>query len=153
AARVLAAGAAHPEARLQGPGVARPDREVYDAVAKRGWRDRDIVDRAVAADQALGLFDQAHRDALAALEEEEPPNEARARGDVQRVRRAIGKTAFLRIVEVEDVVRIDDDLADDGAGGLELGERRELLRVRGGGDQRQQPRQQAGRQNKRGRGR
>src|SRR5205814_12891 len=60
------------------------------------------------------------------------------RGDVQRVRRAVGKAVFVRVIEVEDVVRLDHDLADDGAGRLELGKRRNRLGQRAGGVQDQQ---------------
>ena len=144
AAGILAAGAAHLEPGLQGPGIARLHLEVDDAVAIGDRRDRDLVDRAVAADQALGLFDQAHRDALAAAEEEQAPDQGRPRLHVQRVRYAIGQPAFLRILELEDVLRIDDDLADDGAGRFELVERRDRLRSHPRDHQCEQPRQQVG---------
>src|SRR5439155_7867578 len=103
-AGILAAGAAHPEARPKGPGVARPHLEVDDAVVIARRADLHVVDRAVRAHQALGLFNQTQRYAVAGLEEQRAADQPRARLDVQRVRGAVEETAFVRIVEIEDVV-------------------------------------------------
>jgi len=52
---------------LQRPGIARPDFDIDHAVAVAGRHDADIVKNPVRAHQALGLFDEADRDALAGL--------------------------------------------------------------------------------------
>jgi len=46
---------------------------------------------------------------------------------VQRVGDAVGELVLRRVAQVEDVVRVDADLADQGAGRLEVGERGQLL--------------------------
>jgi hypothetical protein len=62
---------------------------------------------------------------VAGLEEQHAPDERRLRADVDRVCRAIEEVVFLRVVRIEDIVGDDPDLADQRAGGLELGDRRQ----------------------------
>jgi hypothetical protein len=52
---------------------------------------------------------------------------------MDRVRRAVDEAVLVRIAEIEDVVGDDADLADQGAGGLQLFERGQGRgRLRGG---------------------
>jgi hypothetical protein len=59
---------------------------------------------------------------VAGLEKQHPPDQRRPGADVDRVRRAIEEVVFLGVVRIEDVVGDDPDLADQRAGGLELGD-------------------------------
>ena len=83
------------------------------------------------AQQALGLLDDAYRDVFARLEEQQPPDDVRAGLDVKLVCETEEPVVLLRVLEVEDVLGDDPDLADAGARGLELGERRDLPSIRG----------------------
>ena len=130
--RGLAALVAQLRAGLQRPGVPREDFDVDHALAVAQRPDGDVVHRARRADDALGLLDEPHRDAVAALEKQRAPDQLGPRLDVQRVRRAIGDGALMRVAQIEDVVRVDADLAEHGARRLELGERGHFrVRLRG----------------------
>jgi hypothetical protein len=118
------------EAGLQRPGVARPHFDVDDSVAVGDRNDADIVEDPVRAQEALGLLDGVHRDALAALEEELLRDDARAGLDVDCIGGAIEHIVLALAVQVEDVGRDDPDFADHRTGRLELGERGDFL---GGG--------------------
>jgi len=123
-ARVDAAFAPEADARLQGPRVPRAHLEIHHPVLVACRADAHLVDRGRLADQALGLVDHAHRDRLAGLEEQNASDQRRLRADMDRVRRAKEDVVFLRVVGIEDVVGEDADLADAGAGRLELREGR-----------------------------
>ena len=84
------------------------------------------------AQQALGLLDGLHRDRVALLEEQEPPDHLRAGRDVELVREAEEPVVLQRVGEVEDVLGDDPDLADARARRLELGERRNVRGLGGG---------------------
>jgi hypothetical protein len=83
-----------------------------------------------------------HRQLLTGLEQQQRADDLRPGIDVQIVRQAVERVVLPRIVEIEDVVRMDADLADQRPSRFELGERRQLrmgfrlLRGCGGGRQR-----------------
>src|SRR5436190_4724584 len=133
-AGIGAAFTLYANAGLQRPGVARHHLDVDDAVLVAHRTDLDLVHRAVRADQPFRLLDQAQRYALTRLEQEVALDEPGPRLDVQEVRGAVGELVLVRILEVEDVVRIDLDLADQRAGALVFGEGRQpVLGERGAG--------------------
>ncbi|TMG73967.1 MAG: hypothetical protein E6H80_08920 [Betaproteobacteria bacterium] len=94
-------------------------------------RDADIVENPAGPHQALGLLDEADRDALAGLEKQLAPDDRGARLNVKEVGGTVQDAVLLRVLEVEDIQVVDADLADDRAGRLELGEGGDFL-LRGG---------------------
>ncbi len=111
---------------LQRPGIARPDFDIDYAVAVADRHDAYIVKNPVRAHQALRLFDEAGRDALAGLEQQLAPDDRGARLNVQRIGGAVEDAVFLLVREIEDVAVVDPHLADDGSCRLELGEGRDF---------------------------
>ncbi len=128
AAFVDASRAAEAHVRVERPCIARGDFEIDDAVMPRDRPNIHFVQEPVAAQQALRLLENAHREALAALERQRPADDAGIGDDVQPVREAEESVVLLRVVEVEDVPGVDADLADRGSGGFELGQRGNALR-------------------------
>src|SRR5207249_3240525 len=123
---VDASRAARAHSGLQRPGIARLDFDIDQAVVVADRHDADIVKNPVRAHQALRLFDEAHRDALAGLEQQLAPHDRGARLDVQGVGGSVEDAVFLLVGEVEDVAGVDPHLADERSGRLELGEGRDF---------------------------
>lgn len=74
----------------------------------------------VTVQQALRFLDQSHRNRFAAVEQKILPHYTWAGPHMQLVREPEQGIVFLGIVQVEDVLVVDADFADDGAGGLEF---------------------------------
>jgi hypothetical protein len=129
AALVLAAFAAGAQAHVERPGVARQDFDIGHAVAYRERPDGHVVQVVVAAQQPFRLRDLLHRDRLAAFEQQRPPDDVRARFEVQLVGEAEEEIVLPRVVQVEDVPGVDADFADTRARRLERGERGKGLRL------------------------
>jgi hypothetical protein len=81
----------------------------------------------LAAQHALGFLDQSHRHRFAALEKQEVADDVGPGIDVQLVCQPVEEIVLPRILQVEDVLGGDVDVADARAGGFELCEARQAL--------------------------
>ena len=124
---VLSALSREPETRIERPGVSGDHFDVDDAVAVGDRPDLDFVEIAVVSQVTLGLFYDLYRDRFATFEQQGAADDIRAGAYVEKVRCAVEGVVFFRIVQVEYILVIDLDFADDGALGLELFECRQPL--------------------------
>jgi hypothetical protein len=118
--RVRSAVPAERDAGIQRPDVARRDCYVDATVVIPDRAHGRVVQIARRAQDALGFLQQASRVEIAAVEQQLLAHDALARSDVKLVRGPEQDFVFLRVVQIEDVLRVDVDLADGGAGTLEL---------------------------------
>ena len=112
---VLAALAAEGNSGIESPDVLRRHFDVDDAVVKRHRPDLRIAQVACVAQDARRLFEQAGLVEVAALEQQLIFDGPLARGDVQAIREARQRGVFVRRLGIEQVARVETDLADAGA--------------------------------------
>src|ERR1700724_2136423 len=120
------------EPRFQGPHIARGAAQVDLTVVITHRADPGVVEVAIGAQYALGLADQAARVAFACSEQELLGDGALRGSAVQVVREPEQLDVVLRVIEVEHVLVVDQDLTDHGAGSLQLSLGRNARRLPGG---------------------
>jgi hypothetical protein len=118
---VLAALAAEGNAGIEGPDVLRRHFEVDDAVVKRHRPDLRIAQVPCVAQDARRLFEQGGLVEVATLEQQLIFDGPLARRDMQAIREARDRRVLIRRFGIEQVARIETDLADAGFLLLQLG--------------------------------
>jgi hypothetical protein len=130
ALRVRTAAARHADARIERPRIPRLHLDIDHAVPVVDGTDADVLEVAIAAQQALGLVDDAHRNRLAGLKEQLTADGLGACLHVQAVGQPEERFVLVGIVKVEDVLRVHQDAADDRTHGFEFAERGERRQFR-----------------------
>src|SRR6266480_3235738 len=117
---MAAATAPEVEPGIQGPHIARGDAQVDLAVVIAHRADPGVVEVALGAQYAFGLIDQAARIAFARSEQQLVADDRLSGSAVQVVREPEQLDVVLRVLEIEDVLVVDQDLTDHRTGALEL---------------------------------
>ena len=115
AGRVLAAAATERHAGIQRPDIAGRDRDIDASVVERDRPDGGVVEIPGRAQDARGLVQQALRVGVAALEQQLLANDVWLRADMHSVRKPVQRLVLLGVFQVEDVLGVNEHIADDGA--------------------------------------
>jgi hypothetical protein len=120
-----AAAAAVVESGIQCPDILGGDLQIHLAVVVSDGADPGVVEDAVGAQDALGLIDQASRVGLAGLEQQLMTDDAGTCAVVQPVGEAKQPGVVLGVFQIEDVLVVEQYLADHGMRGFQFRIRRD----------------------------
>ena len=117
---VLAALAAEGNSRVESPHVLRRDFDVDDAVVERHGPDQRIAQVARVAQDARRLFEQAGAVQIAAVETAAGLRSSRRASYVQAIAEARQRGVFVGAFDIEQIARVEVNVADARALRFEL---------------------------------